>query len=48
MGRHAFKLTDVSRDIRAAEAAGVAVKRVDLEGGKISVVVHHGDESRSP
>lgn len=38
-GRHAFRLNDTARLIRAAEAAGKRVKSVSLEGKRVTVLV---------
>jgi len=33
-----FRRTDVKRGIQAVQAAGLRVKRVELEGGKVSII----------
>jgi hypothetical protein len=37
-GSSAFKQRDVTRAVRATVAAGVGVKRVEIEAGKITIV----------
>jgi hypothetical protein len=41
-GRHSFKHNDMARAIRATKAAGLTVKSVTLDNGKITLLV--GDE----
>jgi hypothetical protein len=38
-GRHSFKHNDAARLIRATEAAGLKVKGVTLDGGKVTVLI---------
>jgi len=33
-----FRRTDVKRAIQAAQAAGIKIRRVELEGGKVSII----------
>jgi hypothetical protein len=33
-----FRRTDVKRAVQAVQAAGIKIRRVDLEGGKISII----------
>ena len=33
-----FRRTDVKRAIQAAQAAGIKIRRVQLEGGKVSII----------
>jgi hypothetical protein len=44
-GRHSFKHNDAARLIRATEAAGLKVKGVTLDGGKVTVQVVDGSAS---
>jgi hypothetical protein len=46
-GRHSFKHNDAARLIRATEAAGLKVKGVSLDGGKVTVLVDDGRPSAS-
>jgi hypothetical protein len=43
-GRHSFKHNDAARLIRATAAAGMKVKGVTLEHGKVTVLVDNGDQ----
>ena len=42
-----FRRTDVKRAIQAAQAAGIKIRRVELEGGKVSIIPAD-DESVEP
>jgi hypothetical protein len=44
-GRHSFKHNDAARLIRATESAGLKVKGVTLDGGKVTVLVGDGNAS---
>jgi hypothetical protein len=37
-GPSTFKRSDVRRAIKAVESAGIAIARVEIEGGRISIV----------
>jgi hypothetical protein len=43
-GPSTFRQRDLMRALRAAVAAGIPVKRVDIENGKIAVVMGEPDE----
>ena len=38
-GRHSFKHNDMARAIRATKAAGLTIKEVTLDKGKITLLV---------
>ena len=38
LGRHAFKLNDATRLVRALKAAGLSISRVELDNGKVIAV----------
>jgi hypothetical protein len=38
LGRHAFKLNDAARLVRALKAAGLSISRVELDNGKVIAV----------
>jgi hypothetical protein len=50
LGRHAFRLNDATRLVRALKAAGLSIKRVELDNGKVTAVTedkaadHKSDE----
>jgi hypothetical protein len=46
-GPHRFKLSESARLIRAAQAAGLRVTGVTLDGSKITVLVDDGDRPTS-
>ncbi len=47
-GRHAFRQRDVTRALRAVQAAGIEVLRVELDrAGRIVVVTGKPDENRT-
>jgi hypothetical protein len=50
LGRHAFKLNDAARLLRALMAAGLTIHRVELDDGKVTAVTNNEpeDESVSP
>jgi hypothetical protein len=39
LGRHAFRLNDATRLVRALKAAGLSIRRVELDKGKVTAVV---------
>jgi hypothetical protein len=43
-GRYSFKGTDAARLIRATRAAGLAVKRVTLENGVVTLQVDESEQ----
>jgi hypothetical protein len=45
-GAHKFKQGDVTKAIKGAVNAGLAVKRVEIEGGKI--IVFTGQDNKPP
>ena len=51
-GRHSFKHNDMARAIRATKAAGLTVKSVTLDKGKITLLVDEalpaGDDASEP
>jgi hypothetical protein len=38
-----FRRTDVKRAVQAVQAAGLKVKRVELDGGKVLIIPADGD-----
>jgi hypothetical protein len=44
---HAFKQTDAARAMKAAQRAGLSNYRVEIERGKITVIVDNGVPSTS-
>ncbi len=44
-GNCTFKQTDVTRALRATVAAGIEVQRIEIENGKIVVVVAKNENS---
>ena len=42
-----FRRTDVKRAIQAAQAAGIKIGRVELEGGKVSIIPADDESAES-
>jgi hypothetical protein len=47
-GAHKFKQGDVTKAIKGAVNAGLSVKRVEIEGGKIIVFAGRPDDQSKP
>ena len=47
-GAHKFKQGDVTKAIKGAVNAGLAVKRIEIEGGKIVVFAGRPDNKLGP